>query len=90
LRLIGLEGEAVAELGLLIMDFYRQDITFPLGYTNGGQLYLPTEAMLDEGGYEVVSYFEYGHPAPLAKGFEKILRQSLEQLYSRGSCNTTC
>ncbi|MBM3235512.1 hypothetical protein FJZ31_04370 [Candidatus Poribacteria bacterium] len=81
LHLIGLEGEAVAELGLLILAFYRQGITFPLGYTNGGQLYLPTEAMLDEGGYEVVSYFEYGHPAPLAKGFEKILRQSLEQLY---------
>lgn len=84
LRLIGLEGEAVAELGLLILDFYGQGVTFPLGYTDGAQLYLPTESMLDEGGYEVVSYFEYGYPAPLAKGFEGILRQSLEQLRSRG------
>jgi len=84
LRLIGLEGEAVAGLGLLIMDFYKQGITFPLGYTDGAQLYLPTEGMLDEGGYEVVSYYEYGQPAPLAKGFEDILKESLEQLHSRG------
>ena len=84
LHFIGLEGEAVAGLGLLILDFYKQGTTFPLGYTDGAQLYLPTEEMLDEGGYEVVSYFEYGQPAPLAKGFEGILRQSLEQLHSLG------
>ena len=84
LRLIGLEGEAVAGLGLLIQDFYQQGITFPLGYTNGAQLYLPTENMLEEGGYEVESYYEYGQPAPIAKGFEKILLQTLEQLRACG------
>ena len=51
LRLVGLEGEAVAELGLLMLDFYKgKGTTFPLGYTDGAQLYLPTSAMLDEGG----------------------------------------
>ncbi|MCK4451000.1 MAG: hypothetical protein KAX26_10440, partial [Anaerolineae bacterium] len=83
-RLIGLEGEAVAELGLLIQNFYSEGITFPLGYTDGAQLYLPTSAMLDEGGYEVESYYEYGHPAPLAKGFESILTQTLHQLRAGG------
>ena len=84
LRLIGLEGEAVAGLGLLIQDFYQQGITFPLGYTNGAQLYLPTENMLKEGGYEVESYYEYGQPAPIAKGFENILIQTIEQLRAYG------
>ena len=84
LRIIGLEGEAVAELGHLIADFYGDGITFPLGYSDGAQLYLPTSRMLDEGGYEVVSYYEYRQPAPLAKGMETILRDALSQLRERG------
>jgi hypothetical protein len=85
LRLVGLEGEAVAGLGLLILDFYKgAGVTFPLGYTDGAQLYLPTEAMLDEGGYEAGSYHEYGWPAGFAKGFERILRDSLSQLRAQG------
>ncbi len=80
LRLIGIEGEAVAGLGLIIKDFYKQGITFPLGYTNGAQLYLPTESMLEEGGYEVESYHEYGQPARFTKGFESVLMQTLNQL----------
>ena len=77
LRIIGIEGEAVAELGILMCDFYREGVTFPLGYTNGTQLYLPTSRMLDEGGYEVVSYYEYRQPAPLARGTEPILTTAL-------------
>lgn len=85
LRLIALEGEAVAGLGLHILDFYRgQATTFPLGYTDGMQMYLPTSAMLDEGGYEVVSYFEYGQPAPLARGIEEIITKSLERMQAGG------
>jgi hypothetical protein len=83
-RLIGLEGEPVAELGLLIRDFCEEGVTFPLGCTNGAQLYLPTSDMLDEGGYEVESYYEYGHPAPLAKGLEGIVRDALEHLRASG------
>ena len=45
---------------------------------------LPTSGMLDEGGYEVKSYYEYGHPAPLVKGFESILDQALHQLRAGG------
>ena len=84
LRLIGLEGEPVAELGLLIRNFYREGVTFPLGYTDGAQLYLPTSEMLEEGGYEVDSYFEYGHPAPLASCLEKILIWTLQQMRACG------
>jgi neutral ceramidase len=84
LRLVGIEGEAVAELGLIIKNFYRDGVTFPLGYTDGAQMYLPTSNMLDEGGYEVESYWEYRQPSPLAKGMEKILADSMSQLQNRG------
>jgi hypothetical protein len=85
LRLVGLEGEAVAELGLVMADFYKgKGITFPLGYTDGAQLYLPTSAMLDEGGYEVTSYHEYGQPASLVKGIEENLRGALGRLGRMG------
>ena len=84
LRLIGIEGEIVAELGHLINDFYADGITFPMGYTDGAQLYLPTSKMLDEGGYEVESYYEYRIPAALAKGMEGILEQTLRQLQVNG------
>lgn len=79
-RLVGLEGEPVAELGDLILDHFGRKVTFPLGYTDGAQLYLPTSPMLDEGGYETDSYWEYGYPSRLAKGMEGILRETLGKL----------
>ena len=59
-------------------------VTYAMVYSDGCQLYLPTSAMLDEGGYEVESYWEYRQPAPLAKGLEKILTATLGQLRDRG------
>lgn len=84
IRMLGLEGEMVAGLGHIIRENYTRGISFALGYTDGAQLYLPTESMLDEGGYEVSSYYEYGFPAPFAKGFEKILKATLKQLKAGG------
>lgn len=83
-RLIGLEGEAVAELGSLIEGFYGGGVTFPLGYTDGTQLYLPVSHMISERGYEVESYYEYDIPAPLARGMEEPLHAVLTRLYERG------
>jgi hypothetical protein len=84
LRIVALEGEPVAPYGKLIRDFYSGGVTFPLGYSNGEGLYLPTSEMLDEGGYEVVSYWEYGQPARLAKGFEGTLTDGLRRLGTAG------
>ncbi len=83
-RIVGIEGELVAELGNRIAGFYGQGVTFPLGYTDGAQMYLPTSAMLDEGGYEVESYWEYRQPAPLAKGHEAILDRTLARMREMG------
>jgi hypothetical protein len=84
LRIIGVEGELVAELGSLIRDFYGNGITFPLGYSNGAQMYLPTSRMIREGGYEVESYWEYRQPAPLAEGVEAHLTKALQDLKRAG------
>ncbi len=83
-RLIGLEGEPVAALGFLIDSFYGGGVTFPLGYTDGCQLYLPTSKMLAERGYEVDSYYEYGFPAPLAPGTEQNVLAGLNRLRAAG------
>lgn len=83
-RIVGLEGEAVAGLGNLILKTWGGGITFPLGYIHGTRLYLPTEKMLDEKGYEVDSYYEYGFPAPIAHGFETILAGAFAELKRRG------
>jgi len=84
LRLLGIEGEAVAEWGDIIEGFYGGGITFPLGYTDGTGAYLPTSRMLPEGGYEVVSSWEYGYPAPFAKGMEDVVRKALAHLRDCG------
>jgi hypothetical protein len=84
LRIVGIEGEAVAELGLLVRNFYKRGVTMPLGYTDGAQMYLPTTKMLSEGGYEVESYWEYRIPSPLAGGMEQILASSLTELRKKG------
>ncbi len=80
LRFVGLEGEAVAELGDLINDFFGSGVTFPMGYTDGCQLYIPTTKMLDEGGYEVDSFYEYGWPAQLAPGIDDTIIRGLQRL----------
>jgi hypothetical protein len=84
LRLIGLEAEVVGALGNLIMQEYEGGVTFPLGYTDGTQIYLPSDRMLPEGGYEVESYWEYHWPAPLAAGIDARLRSALQRLRDYG------
>ena len=79
LTLVALEGEPVSELGLQICNRIPGAAIFPLGYSNGMGLYLPTSRMLDEGGYEAESYYEYGYAAPLAKGIEAALDKALAQ-----------
>ena len=83
-RLLGIEGEAVHEWGFIVEQFYGDGVTFPLGYTDGCQMYLPTTAMLTEAGYEVDSYWEYRQPAPFAGGHEETLLQALGQFHDGG------
>lgn len=73
-------GEPVVEWRAKISEWLapRNIVTF--GYAEA-KSYLPTEALLPEGGYEVLDSNEAraSTPAPFAPGIEKALRQSLKQ-----------
>ncbi len=84
LRMVGLEGEATAPFAYQIEDFYGDGVTFPLGYIDGCHMYLPSSEYVDEGGYEVESYWEYRMPAPLSKGVEELLNAKLVELKESG------
>jgi hypothetical protein len=87
IRITALEGEAMAAQGRMMEDFFKEktaDVTFAIGYTNGEGLYLATTQMLEEGGYEAVSFWEYGFPSALAKGTEQVLQQGLAKLKALG------
>lgn len=55
-----------------------------MGYTDGTQAYLPCDGMLEEDGYEVVSFYEYRQPARFVKGIDETLRKALRELQERG------
>jgi hypothetical protein len=79
-RIVAVEGELVGELGLRVAGRFADGVTFPLGYSNGTGLYLPTARMLAEGGYEAESYFEYGFAAPLRQAGEGVLDGAVDAL----------
>jgi len=79
-RIVAIEGEIVGELGLMIKNEFNSGVVFPLGYSNGTGLYLPTTRMLKEGGYECESFYEYGFASPLREGIEDYLLSSMKNL----------
>lgn len=85
LRIVALEGEPVGVLGKRIRAMAGDGVTFVLGYSNGQGLYLPSDAMLPEGGYEVDSAWEYGFPASLKLGIEETLRAGLARAKAEGA-----
>ena len=77
---VTLPGEPVAEL---TRDLRRltsnPDSTFVLGYTNGLIEYLPTDVMIEEGGYETESsHFVYLAPSALNIGTESAVISSVK------------
>lgn len=83
-RLVAMEGEPVANIGRRVELMFREGITFPLGYSNGQALYIPSESMLPEGGYEVESAWEYGFAGTLGAGFEDALFKPVEKFRAAG------
>lgn len=79
-RLLAMEGEPVALFGQMMQNTFSGDVTFALGYTNGDALYLVSSDMLDAGGYEPESYWQYNLPSPLAKGTEQVVERGLAAL----------
>jgi hypothetical protein len=78
---IALPGEPVAELARDLRRLNNNpDATFILGYTNGLIGYLPTDDMIEEGGYEPgSSHFVYLQPSALDVGAGSAITASVKQ-----------
>lgn len=83
-RMIAIEGEPLGAHGRAVEAAWPDGTTFAVGYSNGEGIYLVTSPMLDEGGYEPESFWEYGHPAPLAKGLEAARDAGLAEIRRAG------
>ena len=77
---VALPGEPVAELARDLRRLTSNpDSTFVLGYTNGLIGYLPTDIMIEEGGYETgSSHFVYLAPSALNIGTESAVISSVK------------
>jgi neutral ceramidase len=84
LTLVALGGEVVVDYALQIKRQFPKTPMIVAGYSNDVMAYIPTAAMLKEGGYEpVTSMRYYGFPSPFAddvqervmKGARDVLRR---------------
>lgn len=72
-------GEPCVEWRARITQWLAPRNIVPWGYSQEANTYLPTEALLPEGGYEVLdsNLARKSSPAPFAPGIERAVRQSL-------------
>jgi neutral ceramidase len=75
-----LSGETVIEYSIQLKRMFGEDI-FVFGYSNDVMAYIPTAAILREGGYEgASSQMVYGLPATWASGIETDILHEAQQL----------
>jgi hypothetical protein len=78
--LFALGGELTAGYAIRLKRTYGEH-AFVLGYTNDVMAYIPTEAILEEGGYEGrTSMMAFGLPAPWLPGIEELICKSMEDV----------
>lgn len=78
--LVAMNGEVCVDYGLFIRAM-SGGTTLLLGYANGMTGYIPTAAIIAEGGYEAGDSIPYFYlPAPFAPEVEAILKQGLTDL----------
>lgn len=71
LTILSLSGEVVVDYALNAKKQYPGEQLFVAGYCNQVVCYIPTERILEEGGYEPVSsQMYYGMPGPFEKSIE--------------------
>jgi hypothetical protein len=78
--IMALGGELVVGYSISLKKLFGPDI-FVLGYVNDDMAYIPTETILNEGGYEgESSQMVYGMPAKWAPGIEKKIIEEIKKL----------
>jgi hypothetical protein len=82
LTLLALGGEVVVENALQLKREFPKERMIVAGYSNDVMAYIPTAAMLREGGYEPVSSMRYyGYSSPFADDVEqRVMKDAVEVL----------
>jgi hypothetical protein len=77
-----MSGEPVVEWASLVREWFAGRPVLTLGYTQQVFGYLPVDALLSEGGYEVDSsnHFRADNPAPFAPGLNEAVRETVLRL----------
>ena len=84
LTLLALGGEVVVEYALRIKREFSRERLIVAGYSNDVMAYIPTAAMLKEGGYEpVTSMRYYDFPSPFAPDVEERVMSSVKEVLRR-------
>jgi neutral/alkaline ceramidase-like enzyme len=84
LTLIGLGGEVVVDYALRIKLEFPKERLIVAAYSNDVMAYIPTAAMLKEGGYEpVTSMRYYGFSSPFASDVEERVMSSVREVLRR-------
>ena len=81
-RITFFSGEALAEWLPLLRRWLADEGLVAWGYCQDGRCYMPTDALLDEGGYEVMQSNVYNKsgPGPFAKGIDNAVRSAVDRL----------
>ena len=84
LMLLALGGEVVVDYALQIKREFPKERMIVAGYSNDVMAYVPTAAMLKEGGYEpVTSMRYYALPAPFAADVEERVMKGVREVLRR-------
>jgi len=79
LAILGLSGEVTGEMGALVKKLFPVESIICLGYCTKTDAYIPTAAMLPEGGYEADAVGKYfGRSAPFSPDIDKIMQQEFK------------
>jgi len=82
LRFVALGGEVCVEYGHFIKGLDPDAVTIPVGYANGMVAYIPTAAMILEGGYEAEGSCRYfGLPSPFKPELEERIKEAVRALF---------
>jgi neutral ceramidase len=85
--IFALGGELVVQYAVDLKKIFGQDI-FVLGYVNDDMAYIPTEAILSEGGYEgESSMMVYGLPSKWETGLQSKILAEMRRLALKTGVN---
>ena len=82
LRFLGISGELLTDIGLMISRSFGGAGSLTFGYTNGSTGYIPDSAVLKEGGYEATEtvFFSNDMPGPWRDDIDATILGAFEEL----------